>query len=120
MTTETYRLLVLHRDGNIVEETLGTEGSEAGLRASQLVQEPGIDAVRIYCGKTQIATMERPQPLSENAIERRVEHRMDALDRRYTGEGSSMSEVDYLAACKEIDDWAEARYAERRKGYVGA
>jgi hypothetical protein len=49
--------------------------------------------------------------MTEDQIERRVEHMTDALDRRYMN--SAMSEADYTAQLAKIDRWAdwERRFA---------
>ena len=47
--------------------------------------------------------------MTEQQIERMVEMRIDALDRTYLN--SAMTEADYKAAIREIDQWAAHRLA---------
>ena len=50
-----------------------------------------------------------PMPHNE-AIERVVERAFDNLDRRFTADGSEMTQEQYDAKAKRIGQWAEMQY----------
>jgi hypothetical protein len=53
-----------------------------------------------------------PEPLTDDQIERRVEHLTDALDRAYLK--SAMPEAEYRQRLAKIDAWADAEAARSR------
>lgn len=50
--------------------------------------------------------------MTEDQIERRVEKMTDRLDARYMADGSAMTEAEYKAELKDIDDWAQTEYVK--------